>query len=114
MSKVETFEDRFWESGDGLKLHCRDYPGDEGLTPVICLPGLTRNARDFAGLPALLKQRSVSRRMIMADLRGRGDSEYAKDSLTYSPANYVADTIAMMDELEVPDAIFLVPRSGVS
>jgi pimeloyl-ACP methyl ester carboxylesterase len=76
MSEAEKFEDRFWESSDGLKLHCRDYPGNNSLTPVICVPGLTRNARDFANLPALLEQRNGGRRMIMADLRGRGESEW--------------------------------------
>ena len=46
-----TFISRFYQSSDGLKLHYRDYPGpsDARLT-VLCLPGLTRNARDFANL----------------------------------------------------------------
>ncbi|MFY8056646.1 MAG: DEAD/DEAH box helicase, partial [Planctomycetaceae bacterium] len=33
---------------DELRLHYRDYAGGEdGRPPVLCLPGLTRNARDF-------------------------------------------------------------------
>ncbi|MEO9469534.1 alpha/beta hydrolase [Parasphingorhabdus sp.] len=112
MNEAATFEDRFWESSDGLKLHCRDYPGDDRLTPIVCVPGLTRNARDFANLPALLNQRNESRRMIMADLRGRGESEYAKDSATYHPGTYVADIIKMMDKLDLPDAIFFGTSLG--
>lgn len=112
MNEAETFEDRFWESSDGLKLHCRDYPGNNSLTPVICVPGLTRNARDFANLPALLEQRNGARRMIMADLRGRGESEYAKDSATYHPGTYVADIIKMMDELDIPQGIFFGTSLG--
>ena len=42
------FASRFYQSPDGLRLHYREYPGppDAPLT-VLCLPGLTRNARDF-------------------------------------------------------------------
>jgi pimeloyl-ACP methyl ester carboxylesterase len=46
--------DRFWTSSDGLKLHFRDYPGRADRPPVICLPGLTRNGRDFAMWPERL------------------------------------------------------------
>lgn len=112
MSGTETFEDRFWESSDGLKLHCRDYPGDDSLAPVICVPGLTRNARDFANLPELLDTKNVKRRMIMADLRGRGESEYAKDSATYHPGTYVADIVKMMDELDIASGIFFGTSLG--
>src|SRR3546814_9574936 len=44
------YQDRYWSSADGLKLHFRDYPGRDDRPPVLCLHGLTRNARDFAGL----------------------------------------------------------------
>ena len=42
------YTDRFWTSQDGLKLHFRDYPGPSDRPPILCLPGLTRNARDFS------------------------------------------------------------------
>ena len=48
------FEDRYWESADGLKLHYRDYAGPASRTPLICMPGLTRNARDFEPVAELL------------------------------------------------------------
>ena len=48
------FADRYWESRDGLKLHYRDYAGREDRPPVLCLPGLTRNERDFEALAARL------------------------------------------------------------
>lgn len=88
-----SFEDRFWSSADGLKLHYRDYPGDAGRLPVICLPGLTRNARDFETLAAHL---SGERRVLCPDMRGRGDSDYAKDPMTYLPITYVADIEALL------------------
>jgi pimeloyl-ACP methyl ester carboxylesterase len=43
-----SFEDRSFSVTDGLRLHYRDYPGDPAKPPLLCLHGLTRNARDFA------------------------------------------------------------------
>ncbi|RZK93973.1 MAG: alpha/beta hydrolase, partial [Methylobacterium sp.] len=39
------YQDLYWTSTDGVKLHARDYAGDPAAVPVVCLPGLTRNAR---------------------------------------------------------------------
>lgn len=95
---MQVYEDRFWSSRDGLKLHFRDYPAPEGAgdrLPVLCLHGLTRNARDFDVLaPRLAKER----RVICPDLRGRGDSEYAKDSKTYTPVRYGDDVLALIEQ----------------
>ena len=82
------WEDRNWTSGDGLKLHFRDYPGSAERPPILCLPGLTRNARDFE---ALAERLAGDWRVICPDMRGRGDSDYARDPMTYTPAHYVAD-----------------------
>lgn len=94
------FEDRFWSSRDGIKLHFRDYPGPEqgqggSRVPVLCLHGLTRNARDFDILaPRLAKER----RVICPDMRGRGDSDYAKDSASYTPVQYCEDVLALLEQ----------------
>ena len=105
----KNYEDRYWESDDGLKLHYRDYASDSAATPIICVPGLTRNARDFAHLGDWLEGK---RRIIMVNLRGRGQSEYAKESATYNPKTYVADIVKLMDELELPKAIFFGTSLG--
>ena len=91
------YEDRFWDSSDGLTLHYRNYPGPEGGTalPVLCMHGLTRNARDFAGLADEL---AATRRVIVPEMRGRGQSDYAPDSDTYTPATYVADVEKLLGE----------------
>ena len=89
------FTDRFWESPDGLKLHFRDYPGGEDRVPVVCMHGLTRNARDFAGLARHL---AGERRVLVPEMRGRGDSEYARDTASYTPAIYVEDVAALLDQ----------------
>jgi len=72
----------FWTSRDGLQLHYRDYAGRSDRPPVLCLPGLTRNARDFEELAQRL---AGDWRVICVELRGRGDSAYAKDSASYNP-----------------------------
>jgi pimeloyl-ACP methyl ester carboxylesterase len=87
------FSDRFWESPDGLKLHFRDYSGPDHRAPVVCMHGLTRNARDFAGLATHL---SGERRVLVPEMRGRGESEYARDAASYTPAIYVEDVEALL------------------
>ena len=89
------FVDRSWTSTDGLKLHFRDYPGRADRPPLLCLPGLTRNARDFAQLAERL---AGAWRVLCPDLRGRGDSAYAKDSASYNPLQYADDLEQLLTE----------------
>jgi pimeloyl-ACP methyl ester carboxylesterase len=91
------YEDRYWTSSDGLSLHYRNYPGPENSAalPVLCLHGLTRNARDFA---ALAEHLCAKHRVIVPEMRGRGLSDYAPDSDTYSPITYVADVEKLLAE----------------
>lgn len=95
---MSDYSDGFWQSRDGLKLHYRDYPGRSDRPPLICLHGLTRNARDFANLAARL---SGEWRVICPEMRGRGDSAYAKDATTYVPAQYVEDLKELIDQAEI-------------
>lgn len=89
------FADRYWSSRDGLRLHYREYAGREDRPPVICLPGLTRNARDFENLAERL---AGDWRVLCPELRGRGDSAYAKDSASYNPMQYAEDLTALLEE----------------
>lgn len=103
-SGVKRWEDRSWTSRDGLKLHFRDYPGstNPGIDkpgradkpPILCFHGLTRNARDFEDLAERL---AGEWRVLCLDMRGRGDSDYARDPMTYTPAHYVADVEALLE-----------------
>ena len=90
---MSAYKELYWSSPDGLKLHARDYPGDASRPPILCLPGLTRNARDYDALAARLAGRW---RVIAVDLRGRGGSEAAKDPMSYVPATYVGDVQALL------------------
>ncbi len=98
MTEELLWVDRTWESPDGLTLHFRDYPADPALghadrPPLVCMHGLTRNARDFGPLAQRL---AGEWRLIVPDMRGRGQSEYAKDYMTYNPLVYVADVEALL------------------
>jgi len=90
--------DGTWESSDGLKLHYRDYAGAADRPPIVCIPGLTRNARDFEGVAERLAGKW---RLICVDLRGRGESAHAKDPMTYLPPVYLQDMEALIAQLKL-------------
>ena len=92
----KTFTHQVWQSSDGLALHYRDYAGDSGIAPVICLHGLTRNARDFEALaPHIAKQ---GRRVLVPEMRGRGRSAYAADPASYAVPTYVGDLLSLLEQ----------------
>lgn len=95
---VQGFTDQFWTSRDGLRLHYREYPGPADRPAILCLPGLTRNARDFHQLAQRL---GAKWRVICPDLRGRGDSAYAKDSASYNPLQYVEDVGLLLEQARI-------------
>ena len=90
---MASWSDGYWQSSDGLRLHYRDYAGDASRPPILCIPGLTRNARDFEGVAGRL---AGDWRLICVELRGRGDSAYARDPMTYQPLNYLQDLEALI------------------
>ena len=106
---TQPYEDRYWTVGDGLKLHYRDYPGSADRPPLICLPGLTRNANDFADLAERYSPRF---RVIAPDFRGRGMSAYDPVPARYLPPTYAHDVIELMDQIAIPQAIFVGTSLG--
>jgi len=91
----KSWQDKSWESADGLTLHYRDYAGRDDRPPILCIPGLTRNARDFEPLADAF---AGEWRVIVVDLRGRGESDYSKDPQTYKPSTYVEDIVRLLEE----------------
>jgi pimeloyl-ACP methyl ester carboxylesterase len=77
----------FW-SRDSLRLHYREMPGPTDRPALLCLAGLTRNSADFE---ALGRRLAGQWRVIAVDLRGRGESAWPRDSLTYVPLTYLLD-----------------------
>lgn len=96
---MSSYSDGYWWSPDGLRLHYRDYPGGgDGRPPLLCLPGLTRNARDFEPLAGRL---AGEWRLICPDMRGRAESAYAKDAMTYVPLTYLQDISRLLADLAI-------------
>ena len=93
---MAAWSDGYWWSNDGLRLHYRDFAGPGSKPPIICIPGLTRNARDFERVADRL---AGAWRVICVELRGRGESAYAKDAMTYVPLTYLQDMEALIREL---------------
>jgi pimeloyl-ACP methyl ester carboxylesterase len=106
---AQHYEDRYFTVRDGLKLHYRDYPGSADKPPLLCLPGLTRNARDFAELAERFSPRF---RVLALEFRGRGGSEYDPMPARYVPPTYAQDVIELLDGLAIPQAIFIGTSLG--
>lgn len=98
MAGPAQYEDGYWWSKDGLRLHYRDYPGRDDRPPILCIPGLTRNARDFAHVADRL---AGEWRLICVDLRGRGESGFAKFPMSYAPLTYLGDLEDLLDTLRI-------------
>ncbi|MFO1130815.1 MAG: alpha/beta hydrolase [Hyphomicrobiales bacterium] len=99
-------------AADGTQLYARDYAGHRtGAVPIVCLPGLTRNAKDFETIAPRLAE---TRRVLAFDFRGRGRSGRA-DPATYRPDQEVADTLHVLDTLGVGRfAIIGTSRGGIA
>lgn len=98
MASQTQHEDGFWWSKDGLRLHYRDYAGRADRPPILCIPGLTRNARDFAHVAERL---AGEWRLICVDLRGRGESGYSKLPMSYGPLTYLQDIEDLLETLQL-------------
>lgn len=84
------------------------YYEDTGSGPVLfCLPGLTRNCRDFDHVTPHL----AGMRLIKLDYRGRGGSGWA-DPTSYSVPQEAADVLALMDHLGLEKAAMLGTSRG--
>jgi pimeloyl-ACP methyl ester carboxylesterase len=80
-------------------------------TSILCLPGLTRNSRDFE---TVLPWLAAERRVVCTDFRGRGKSQYADDPQTYRADVEAADTLALLDHLKLARvAIIGTSRGGI-
>jgi pimeloyl-ACP methyl ester carboxylesterase len=104
------WQERYFTSADGLRLHYRDYPAAEpGRVPVLCVPGLTRNCRDFESVAPRIQR---TRRVLCADLRGRGLSQHDPNWQNYHPGTYVADIARLLADAGVPRVIILGTSLG--
>ena len=91
----ELWRDIYYASFDDLRLYVRHYPApDETARTVICLPGLTRNSRDFHTLATFLSRYAEKPRDVYCfDYRGRGRSQYDRHWRNYVPYIELLDTL---------------------
>ncbi|AOF89917.1 alpha/beta hydrolase [Sinorhizobium sp. RAC02] len=116
---MDAFESRFFTAEDGLRLHACIYPTSERLDaakdglPVICLPGLSRNVRDFHQFALLVAQDPTApRRVIALDYRGRGLSDYDPNPENYNIGIECRDVITVCTALGISRAIFVGTSRG--
>jgi pimeloyl-ACP methyl ester carboxylesterase len=102
--------ERWFDSADGLRLYYRDYAAESpGRLPVLCLPGLTRNSRDFEHVALRLR---ASRRVLCADLRGRGRSQHDPNWQNYHPGTYLGDIARLLDDAGVERCVYFGTSLG--
>ena len=83
------YQEHHFRAQDDQELYYRDYGAvTAAATPVLCLPGLTRNSIDFHELALHL---CTDRRVICPDLRGRGKSAYDTNLANYAPPALLSD-----------------------
>jgi pimeloyl-ACP methyl ester carboxylesterase len=91
-----TYSEHQYRSHDGLLLYYRSY--GSGQDVLLCLPGLTRNCRDFEDLAPHLAKRY---RVLTPDLRGRGRSDRDPTWRNYHQGNYARDLWCLLDGLSI-------------
>ncbi|MBI1386211.1 MAG: alpha/beta fold hydrolase [Rhizobiales bacterium] len=110
------WHDIFFTVRDGLRLHARHYPAHASpRRPLVCLPGLTRNARDFHRIAERLSDPNRHRRAVYAlDYRGRGLSDHDPDWKNYSPYIEALDVLDFLSMQRLHDvAILGTSRGGI-
>jgi len=93
-----------------LTLYARDYGAPfAGAPDVLCLHGLTRNSADFEGIAAHLSQHY---RVVVADQRGRGLSQWDPEPARYNPGVYVQDMLGLLNHLGIARAAIIGTSMG--
>lgn len=101
-------------ANDGVALHAQDWGPDGAPLPVVCLPGLTRNARDFTALADALSRdddAGSAMRVIVLESRGRGQSGRAAPD-TYTLPQELDDLTRALDAWGVKRAHFVGTSRG--
>jgi pimeloyl-ACP methyl ester carboxylesterase len=104
---MEQYREFTYRATDGLELFCREYRPAMPARTVLCLPGLTRNSRDFEPLAQRL---AGHYRVLTPDLRGRGRSGWDSDPTHYVPATYFADVLQLITE-QIADPVAIIGTS---
>jgi len=109
----QEYQTRTLPTTDGLTLRYREYGSRiSKKTPVLCLPGLTRNSADFHAIASIL---SPDRHIISLDARGRGRSDYDPNYQNYNLVTEVGDVLLLISaEFDRPCLILGTSRGGLA
>lgn len=87
-----------------------DWGPEDAANVVVCVHGLTRNARDFDYIAKALAQQG--RRVLALDMAGRGQSAWLKNPMEYNYATYVADCVAVLNNFHLRGVDWLGTSMG--
>lgn len=113
---ISNWSERHYTSQDGLRLYARHYRAPRAnARPVLCLPGLTRNSKDFHVLASHLSSHADKPRDVYClDYRGRGQSDHDPDWNNYTPYVELLDTLNFMTIAGLHEfAVFGTSRGGI-
>jgi pimeloyl-ACP methyl ester carboxylesterase len=99
-----------WCDHDDVRLHALDTGADGArpAAPVLVVPGWPEHADEYAWLGAAL----TDRRVVIADLRGRGQSDAPRRG--YAWEDHVHDLVAITDAVALPPAVVVAFSRGSS
>lgn len=90
------------------RLHYTEW-GDPAAPTIVCVHGLTQNARGFDALAAAL---APTRHVVCLDVVGRGQSDRLADPMGYDYPQYLADVNALFARLDVATLDFVGTSMG--
>ena len=85
---------RAWRSASCSSLRRGCCAAGLGVPPSVCVPGLTRNSRDFE---AVAPELAADRLVLAVDLRGRGGRGTIASGASYWVDVYASDVLAVLD-----------------
>ncbi len=104
------FEEHTIPAADGKTLYYREYNTQGTGLPVLCLPGITRNANDYDQLAGHLA--GLGRRVIALDYRGRGKSQWDPNWRNYRPLKLLRDVAWVLHKLHIKHTIVIGTSLG--
>lgn len=108
------YRDGFVDTDDGLSVYYRAYGlRNPNKKPIICLPGLTRNSKDFHAF-AQRRAQNFDDFLIAIDMRGRGRSSYDPKPINYRVEVEALDIIKVLQTEKIETADFVgTSRGGI-
>jgi pimeloyl-ACP methyl ester carboxylesterase len=101
--------ERSFLARDGVRLVADVLGTASTRSPAVCVPGLTRNARDFTALASRL---ATDRLAVAVDLRGRGRSGRDPTAQSYTLDVYADDMVQLCDALKLERAVWIGTSLG--